>query len=329
MLNRTTPPERTIFLSSLNINAANLALLVKNLALSMPDDKQASISGQPKNLLMMLGENKIELNWPAFESYLDANFNPKTKIDRILYARKYADLLLNRDLSPLLNMGPDKRIHIMKCLATLAKHLGCYEDWCQLKKQSGIKWGNPDAALLAFEKITNQENGHVDDMEGWYKRAVEKLPAKYARFIQYNVQCGLRPAEAMQSMRLLYSEPTLYYRNGLLQHFKYPKIFLRRTKKAYVSILTESMKRLAEQYEPINYNALRSKLQREGLGCRVEYCRQIFATRLRQASIETELIDLLQGRLPQNVFLRHYYRPNFKVEIAKIRDIIDRQIAVN
>lgn len=59
------------------------------------------------------------------------------------------------------------------------------------------------------------------------------------------------------------------------------------------------------------------------MDCKLEYCRQIFATKLKQNGIEQKIIDLLQGRLPQNVFLRHYYRPNFKKEIEKVRTILD------
>jgi intergrase/recombinase len=41
------------------------------------------------------------------------------------------------------------------------------------------------------------------------------------------------------------------------------------------------------------------------------YCRKIFATYLRLEGVEQEIIDLLQGRIPRNVFVRHYFRPNF------------------
>jgi len=46
----------------------------------------------------------------------------------------------------------------------------------------------------------------------------------------------------------------------------------------------------------------------------MNYCRKIFATYLRNRGIESEIIDLLQGRIPQSVFLRHYYRPNINYE---------------
>ena len=51
----------------------------------------------------------------------------------------------------------------------------------------------------------------------------------------------------------------------------------------------------------------------------MNYGRKIFATYLRNKGIEPEIIDLLQGRIPQSVFLRHYYRPNIEYQrIGKI-----------
>jgi intergrase/recombinase len=42
----------------------------------------------------------------------------------------------------------------------------------------------------------------------------------------------------------------------------------------------------------------------------MKYCRKIYASYLRQARIESEIVDLLQGRMPRTVFARHYFRPN-------------------
>ena len=42
----------------------------------------------------------------------------------------------------------------------------------------------------------------------------------------------------------------------------------------------------------------------------MSYCRKIFATYLRNEGIESEIIDMLQGRIPNSIFVRHYYRPS-------------------
>ncbi|AFU57418.1 hypothetical protein Ngar_c04740 [Candidatus Nitrososphaera gargensis Ga9.2] len=50
---------------------------------------------------------------------------------------------------------------------------------------------------------------------------------------------------------------------------------------------------------------------------KMKNCRSIFATYLRTKRIETEFIDLLQGRIPKSVFARHYFRPDFKDNCKK------------
>jgi len=53
-------------------------------------------------------------------------------------------------------------------------------------------------------------------------------------------------------------------------------------------------------------------------GTYMEYCRQIYATYLRNNDITSEIVNLLQGRIPKDVFLRYYYRPDFKKECNKV-----------
>jgi intergrase/recombinase len=42
----------------------------------------------------------------------------------------------------------------------------------------------------------------------------------------------------------------------------------------------------------------------------MKYCRKIFASHLRQLGIESEIIDLLQGRVPKTVFVPNYFTPS-------------------
>jgi intergrase/recombinase len=42
----------------------------------------------------------------------------------------------------------------------------------------------------------------------------------------------------------------------------------------------------------------------------MHFCRKIFASHLRQSGIEAEIVDLLQGRVPNFVFARHYFTPS-------------------
>ena len=67
------------------------------------------------------------------------------------------------------------------------------------------------------------------------------------------------------------------------------------------------------------YNVLRQKIKHTGLDMHMGYCHKIFSTHLRMNGIESELIDLLPGRIPKTVFARHYFRPDFEKDIERIR----------
>jgi hypothetical protein len=47
-------------------------------------------------------------------------------------------------------------------------------------------------------------------------------------------------------------------------------------------------------------------------------------THLRTQGIEQEIVDLLQGRLPGSVFVRHYCRPNFGEESNRVDTLLTR-----
>ena len=106
--------------------------------------------------------------------------------------------------------------------------------------------------------------------------------------------------------------------NMTLEHYRYPAIFIRNSKKAFISIVNEQILLSAKDSRNCSYAALRSCLKKNGMDMNMAYCRKIFATYLRKNGIESEIIDLLQGRTPKSVFARHYFRPNFNEEMRRI-----------
>jgi intergrase/recombinase len=51
----------------------------------------------------------------------------------------------------------------------------------------------------------------------------------------------------------------------------------------------------------------------------MHYCRKIYSSYLQQYSgIESRIIDLLQGRMPNTVFVRHYFRPDLQQYTKKL-----------
>ena len=155
-------------------------------------------------------------------------------------------------------------------------------------------------------------------MVKWLKNAYSKLPQSYGNILLFNALTGLRPEEAIQSIKILHTEPEDYLKdNAILEHYRYPSIFIRRTKKAYISIVNETILGLARGSGNHSYNALRLLIKRKGLDMNMSFCRKVFATYLRTNGVEQEIIDLLQGRTPKSVFARHYFRPDFKYDRIK------------
>ena len=110
-----------------------------------------------------------------------------------------------------------------------------------------------------------------------------------------------------------------------MEHYKFPSEFIRRTKNVYISVVSPQIVKLALNCSTkTTYNSLKVMLKRKNIEMNMYYCRKVFATYLRNKGIEPEIIDLLQGRISNSVFVNHYYRPNINEIITKrIRPVLD------
>jgi hypothetical protein len=207
----------------------------------------------------------------------------------------------------------------MKALAALSKYVGYYDRWKNIIQRYQFERSNEDT-LEAFNNVMMNGEQNYGSMINWLKNTYSKLSTPYGNILLFNTLTGLRPDEACNAIQIIQKEGDNYIRKDLmiLEHYKYPDIFIRRTKKAYISILTDFILDLARQSANCGYNALRLAVKRKKLDMNMAYCRKIFATFLRTQGIEQETIDLLQGREPKSVFARHYFRPNFIEGKAKI-----------
>ena len=211
----------------------------------------------------------------------------------------------------------------MKSLASLSKFMGCYDKWKAIKDKYKLKWSNGDSSLEIFQNIVNNENNY-DSMLKWIKDTCNQIPKSYANILIYCALTGLRADEACKSVSLVKSNLNNYLNKEtmILEHFKYPNIFIRRTKQAFFSIANDDILNLAKNSNDYSYNALRCYLKRKNIPMNMNYFRKIFATFMRNNGIEQEIIDLLQGRIPKAVFVRHYYRPDSE-RFDKVRELFD------
>jgi hypothetical protein len=262
----------------------------------------------------------------GFQEYLESTLKLEkaTVRNRMVYAKKYHHLIQTWDLAELAKLSNEKRGHIMRALALLSKYQGQYEKWQQVRNNYQLKWSSTDS-LKSFRKITD-ENTNIDKMINWVRMSIKEFP-RFTNILIFNTLTGLRPTEAVESFNLLSASAKNYLsKDGKrLEHFRFPSIFIRRTKKAFVSIMNKEIMNLIEgpKYEELNYSKIRLTFQRNNKKCYMSYCRKIYATFLRNEGIESEVIDMLQGRVPNSIFVRHYYRPSLD-NFDEIRDKLDK-----
>ena len=240
------------------------------------------------------------------------------------YATRYNYILTSGNPSELFTYPDSKRKHIMKALAAYSKYTGEYEKWQQVRKNYQLKWSSGADSLTGFHSIL-KENGDFDKMVEWVCIKRKEYP-RFANILMFNVLTGLRPTEAIDSFNLLLSikkQEYLSKDSTLLQHYKFPEIFLRRTKKAFISIANTAILSLTESQKPLTYDTIRLSIYKHHERFKMSYCRKIFATFLRDEGLESEIIDMLQGRIPNSVFVRHYYRPS-AVKFEEVRNKLDR-----
>ena len=50
---------------------------------------------------------------------------------------------------------------------------------------------------------------------------------------------------------------------------------------------------------------------------------RVFATYVRSQGVDSEIMNLLQGRIKKDVFVRHYNRPELDTIFAKVRNSVE------
>jgi Archaeal phage integrase len=254
----------------------------------------------------------------CFKSYLKAQ--KKRNVRQIMcYAQEYHTILETGDASILSCLESSTiRRHAMEALSCLSKCNGTYDRWQEIRRRYNLRWTLGNESLHALHRVFDTEL-NLDVMLNRIKKMVDVLPHHMGHIIRFGVITGLRPSEAVESVRLINNEETFHtYYNKLhmaLEHFSFPEIFLRRTKKAFISFVTSDMIELAKldyikQSNVPAYNAIRHALNRKGLNMNMSFARKVFASHLRLCGVQPEIVDMLQGRVSTSKLTRHYLVPN-------------------
>jgi hypothetical protein len=269
------------------------------------------------------------INWQQFHSFLLQRMTAKTAEDRLRYAKQYAHVLEDTSTgitAHLLQLTPNKRIHVMKSLSSLARFTGRTEQWRQIRQQYGLAWSTGTEKIDAFTRFFD-DSKDLDTMLQWLRQALQVLPKDHANFYLFCTLTGLRGSECLEAVKLLRNPTRSGYYNPeqqMLQHYRFPALFIRRTKAVYISVVDDSIVAVAQNIRKMHtLEGLKMAIRHSSQFMRLKYCRKIYASWLHKSGISSDLIDMLQGRIGKNIFLKHYLVPESFYK-AKVLDAVEK-----
>jgi hypothetical protein len=195
-----------------------------------------------------------EISWEKFGSWLFKTHTRRNAKEMLRYAQRFAIVLEKPNMaSQLLLLNKDLRRVVMSALSNLSKFLGVYEHWKYTIRNYGLKWENT-SSLEAFLSILNS---NLEETEEWLRQVIKKLPKEYSTVLVFDALTGLRPTEAALSCKLISELSQQNKLNSyldrdliMLQHFRFPDLFLRKSKNAYISFITPRLLNLYLKQSP-------------------------------------------------------------------------------
>jgi len=243
-----------------------------------------------------------------FERWLKERYRSSYRRVVLQYVKRFGDDFLRGDLSRVVALSGKARMHVLDALACFSKYLGRYDYYAMLKKRYGLRYEHRDSHLI----IDRMDATGVAE---WFMKAKTVL-GDYNIFLDFLAYTGLRVEEALQSWKLIHSEDGYYdHARMVLQHYKHPDMFLRRTKKAYISFAPKHIVEKLRSIQAPSYQYLRHKLKKKKLPTRFSDLRELWAS-IMSRHLQQHEIDFIQGRIG-NVFLKHYYNPKYVEDLKE------------
>jgi intergrase/recombinase len=264
--------------------------------------------------LALRASDTNQIDWSEFIYWISKKYS-KSYVSTILcYARRYF-YLLNGNLRDIDTITPTTKNNAVKSLIILSKFLGIHEEFKRQLNNYGVKLERQDV----FSSFLRIYNNHNSDLLEWFSKANEVLRSNEKLLLKFLLVTGIRKEEAITSFNKiieLYKQGNLgiYYNDdyGLLQHFVFKDLFLRSTKNVYVSIVDKSLVMEIANSTPVTYEQVRKRLMRKGMKLRINELRDYYGSFMVRHNLIKEEVDLLQGRIPPSIFLRHYWSPSMK-----------------
>jgi intergrase/recombinase len=262
------------------------------------------------------------VNWEDFRKWLEKNFSYNYAKNSFNYSKRFCHVLFSGDGSILMGISEGLKRTVMASLSNLAKFLGMYEDFKRLVKNYGLKWSSGKSEDYLISRMVHTEN-NVEVLE-WVKQVKAEEP-RLSVFMDFMVLSGLRLREAVNSYNLIIDlakagRLSEYYNeeNEALEHYRFKGLFMRRSKKVFVSFIPKRLIEEISKQEKLTIYQISNWVRRDKrLKSRFPELREYYATVMTKWLNPAE-IDFLQGRISGSVFMRNYFNP------ALISDLKDR-----
>ena len=280
-----------------------------------------SLGGPLETTLFTIDQKALTLNWSEFHKWLDSKYAETYSKVLWCYCRKYHKLLDNNNVRKL-DLLPDTiKSNVLKSLIVLSKYLGIHEEFKSKLKSHGIKTVKYNV-IKSFLRILKASDSNILT---WYKEASNIIRVHEQTYLKFLILSGLRKEEGINAFNKiiqLRNDDRLgeYYDNNLkcLLHFKYPETFLRNTKNVFITFITEDLLNEISNNDPVTYPMIIKRMYRKNIKCRLNELRDYYGTFLLHHGILEQEVNLLQGRIPPSIFIKHYWSP----KLSELRDRI-------
>jgi hypothetical protein len=256
--------------------------------------------------------NFATFNWVEFSKFVHGRYAKSNAPKVMSYSKRYFYLLESGDIGKINSFSPTIKTDVIKCLIIVTKYMGLHEQFKAALKSYGIKVSRPDA-FAAFIRLYNNHNSNLDE---WFSKVEPVLTQQENLLLRFLRLTGLRANEGIASFNLIIElskqgklSEYLNSELGILEHFRYKAEFLRGTKNVFISIVPENLIAEIAKSQPITYAGIIKKLQRRKIPSRISELRDYYGTFMIKHGLVAQEADLLCGRIPPSIFVRHYFSP--------------------
>jgi hypothetical protein len=284
-----------------------------------------SIYGPLANRISNGCQRQRSIDWQKFRDWLVMRGFSRAYIkDQLCYGKRYWRYLFNGKFAEL---GAEKGCrHALMALSAVSRFLGCYDWFLYLKRNSGLKWNKKNADV--FSLIYGGQE--IEGLENWLGECRANLEDSAWFTVKWLAISGLRTSEGFNSLEIIRTKGLRGYVNselGIIEHFRYPKTFMRRTKKTFLTIVDdEIIEQLKKWKKRFTYIMLQKRLRKLNLKCRTYDLRKNWASFMVMKGVPESVVDLCQGRIGGTVFQQSYFRPSMADVVEQVRNALGKYI---